>query len=208
MIKLYNIKNIIFDFGGVILNIKPELVYGSFKNLNFRNFKKSFQKYKETGFFEKFETGEITSEKFRRAVNNELKVFLHDRIIDEAWNNMLLNYPSENIEILQELRKTYRIFLLSNTNQIHYDYYIPAFKNKFGFELNDIFVKTYFSHKIGMRKPGKEIFLKVLNENSLSAKETLFIDDFHENRKTAVDIGLKTTEIKTNEGLSKIFKKS
>ena len=201
-----NIKNIIFDFGGVILNIDIQLTIKEFKKLNFKDFDKFALKTKQDNFFKNIETGKMTSDEFYKYINAELKQNIPEKTIKTAWNKLLLDYPPGNIKILSELKKKYRLFLLSNTNEIHYNKYIPDFKKQFGFELHSLFEKTYFSHQIGMRKPNENIFVKVLEENKLNPSETIFIDDLKENRIAAGNIGIISVEIKQNSGLSGLFK--
>jgi len=206
MKNLQNFKNIIFDFGGVILNIDLSITYNALQKLNFINFEQTKIKIKQEKLFERQEIGLISNSEFYNFFNSEFINPVSEQTIEEAWNEMLLDYPEKNIQIIQNLKSSHRLFLLSNTNKIHYDFYIKKFKTQFGFELRSLFEQSYFSHEIGMRKPNKEIFEKVINENNLLPLETLFIDDIEENRITAQNIGIQTINTFTNEGLSEILK--
>jgi putative hydrolase of the HAD superfamily len=199
-----DIKNIIFDFGGVILNIDMNRTTEAFKELKFTDFENASKKFRETRLFSRYEIGTVSDEDFRNEIISQFKNPVSFEVFDQAWNLTLLDFPKKNIDILKELSKTHRLFLLSNTNKIHYDSYIETFRNQFGFELRSLFEKSYFSHEIGMRKPNPEIFLKVLSENQLLPEETLFVDDFAENRKAAAELGIQITEISTNQGLASV----
>ncbi len=105
---------------------------------------------------------------------------------------MLLDFPKERIELLQRLNKKYRLFLLSNTNEIHFHQYNNDLINQFGFDLNSLFEKAYYSFELGMRKPDTEIFEYALNDSILDPFETLFIDDLDKNIETARRLGMNT----------------
>jgi len=173
------IKNIIFDLGGVILNIDYNLTAQAFKNLGVSNFDELYSKAQQSELFDLMETGMVSNQEFRNGIRDIINLQLSDEEIDNAWNAMLLDLPFKRIELLKKLKaEGYRLFLLSNTNQIHYDAYTENLKNEHGVEgLEEFFEKTYFSHKIHKRKPLKEIFQFVLDDAELKAEETIFIDD-------------------------------
>jgi putative hydrolase of the HAD superfamily len=173
-----SIKNIIFDLGGVILNINYQLTIKEFENLGVKNFEILFSQAQQVGLFDELEKGLITPEEFRNGVRNITNIELKDRDIDNAWNAMLLDFPSNRLELLGEIKKDYRTFLLSNTNSIHLDEYNGILKSTFGLQnLSVYFDKEYYSHIIQKRKPDANAFEQILNENNLKPEETLFIDD-------------------------------
>jgi putative hydrolase of the HAD superfamily len=205
MLNSKGIKNIILDFGGVVLNLDTDRTIRAFRELKYTNVDESTGKLKDSKLFTDYEIGIISDDEFRDDIISKCQIPVSFPVFDNAWNAMLLDYPKENIEIIQKLSKTYRVFLLSNTNKIHYDFYIIVFRRQFGFELRSLFEKSYFSHEIGMRKPKPDIFQKVLHENQLNAGECLFIDDLEENRKAASQFGIQTVNFNTNQGLNTIF---
>jgi putative hydrolase of the HAD superfamily len=144
--------------------------------------------------FDKFDRGLVTETEFRDFLRNKIgNPDLTDEDIDAAWNSLLLGVDEGTHELLAELNKKYRTFLLSNINPIHYNYIMNYLKDEFGFESNDhLFEKTYYSHLIGIRKPDKAIFEKVLSENGLAPEETLFIDDIAANLEPAKELGIQT----------------
>ena len=121
---------------------------------------------------------------------------------------MLIDTPSENIELLKHLKNNYRIFLLSNTNAIHVQRYGKNLKDKFGLEggLSNLFEEVYYSHEVGLKKPDHKIFCYILEENKLKPEETLFIDDSMQNIITANSLGLETIHLTEGISLIKLFK--
>lgn len=202
-----NIKNLIFDLGGILLNIDFQKSVDEFKKIGFEEFGNILDNYWLNDFFHEFEKGLITPEDFRAKIRSLSNAGVSDEDFDYAWNAMILDFPANRIETLKELSRDYRLFLLSNTNIIHYELYNTDFATKFGNAgLEDIFEKAYFSHQIKMRKPDLEIFEKVLRENNLEANETLFIDDFAENLSAARELGINTVKVLTNSDFMHVVK--
>jgi putative hydrolase of the HAD superfamily len=174
---LSNIKNIIFDFGNVLLNINPSLTAIAFKSLGIKDEADFFGGRSSLELMVKFERGQATSEEFIRAISAAVTGEINDQQIIDAWNALLIDFPPERIELLKTLGQKYRLFLLSNTNQIHYEAYMHDFQQRYGFSLDTLFEKLWFSHQIGLSKPDTTIFEYVLKDKSLIPEETLFIDD-------------------------------
>jgi len=186
-----SIKNIIFDFGGVILNIDYKITEQAFAKLGLKDFDRIYSQAVQNELFDVFEKGLISPTDFRR----EIKKFINDGVsdlqIDEAWNAMLLDLPEERVKYLSELKKNHRLFLLSNTNEIHFKTFSVYMQKQLSRDIfSDVFEKAYFSHKVKMRKPNAEIFELVLQENNLRKDETLFIDDSIQHIEGAKKIGL------------------
>jgi len=194
------IKNIIFDLGNVIINIAPENTSDDMQKFGFADFHKSYSLLNQTHLFDLLEKGEIAPEFFFEEINKQLINKINNEKIECAWNAMLLDFPEPRIKLIQQLTKKYRIFLLSNTNIIHYTKYAADFKHQFGFELDSLFEKAYYSFELGLRKPDKEIFEHVIQKSNLNPSETLFIDDSKDNIKTAVSLGFKTEWIDISKG--------
>jgi glucose-1-phosphatase len=186
-------KNIIFDFGGVIININYNLTTEAFKNLGLRDFNQVFSKAKQNQLFDLYEKGMITSHEFRTELKSAFNAKPSTEAINEAWNAMLLDLPGERLQLLQKLNASHRTFLLSNTNEMHIDSIHSNLKEHLGISnLSGYFEKIYFSYKIKMRKPDAEIFRLVLRENGLKGEETLFIDDSIQHIEGAKRAGLQT----------------
>ncbi|OYY99818.1 MAG: hypothetical protein B7Y37_12790 [Sphingobacteriia bacterium 28-36-52] len=191
------IKHIIFDLGGVFLNIDFQLTNQAFVDLGVLQFNEMFTQHFSNPLFELLETGRISEEEFYTAFRKESKTTLSNEQIKRAWNALLLDFPKERIDWLKEISKKYRIFLFSNTNQIHYDCFIERFKMQHpGLDFDSLFIKAYYSQNLGLRKPYPESFRAILEEQSLHAGETLFIDDTIKNIEAAQELGLQTIHLK------------
>ncbi len=201
------IKNIIFDFGGVVLDIDPQLTVNEFIKLGFTNFAKLMSPEFTEEIIGKFERGILTPELFRTKLKTFLEIDVTDQELDDAWNSLLYDIPSERIEIIEKVKKNYSIFLLSNSNEIHYDLYIRDLQLRFGYrEFDELFDKAYFSFDLHLIKPNPEIYEFVLNQHGLIPEETLFIDDNSSNISAARKVGLLTYQLDKPERVRDIFK--
>lgn len=186
-------KNIIFDFGGVIINIDYNLTTAAFQNMGLRDFKEQFSKAKQNQLFDLYEKGLITSHEFRTELKTAFNAKPSTEAIDTAWNAMLLDLPKERLDLLQKLKTSHRTFLLSNTNEIHINAIYDSLDKNMGIpDFSVYFEKVYLSYKVKMRKPDAEIFRLVMNENKLNPKETLFIDDSAQHIEGAKKLGIQT----------------
>jgi glucose-1-phosphatase len=200
------IRNIIFDFGGVVLDIDPSLTLKELANLGFKNTEVFVTPDFQEGVMNKFERGILTPEIFRQKVRESLGAEVSDQKIDDAWNALLLDIPKERIAVIEAVRKNYKTFLLSNSNEIHYDVYVRDLQLRFGYrEFDQLFDKAYFSFDLHLSKPNPEIFEFVLNQHRLVPSETLFIDDTFEHIEAARKLGLKTYHLQKPERLRDII---
>ena len=191
---MQNIKNIIFDYGNVIFTINFERVQQSLKALGINSVDEFYGHLQQDPIFDAFDRGQITAVQFRDRIREKANnTTLSDEEIDGAWNSILIGIADGNHELLLKLKGKYRTFLLSNINEIHFNYIMKYLKNEFNFENNDhLFEKVYYSHHTGMRKPEPAIFEKLLQENNLKPEETLFIDDSPQHLATAHVLGIQT----------------
>ena len=187
------IRSIIFDLGNVIINIDPDLTLQKFRNLGVNNFDEMYSIMRQMDVFDRLDTGKIRLPEFRNAIREYAKIPLSDEQIDDAWCAMLLNFPEENAELLRKLRlEGYKLYLLSNTNEIHINYYTEYLQRQFGSNLlADLFDRIFYSHEIGYRKPNREAFEHVLKVAELKPAETLFIDDLEHNVIGARQTGIQ-----------------
>lgn len=194
----HQIKNIIFDLGGVLLNIDFKLTSNAFKNLGVNHFDEMFTQHFSNPLFELLETGKIDETAFYEAFRKEAGLPLSNEQIQAAWNALLLDFPPERIEWLEKIASRYRIFLFSNTNQIHYDCFIRNFSNSFdGKHFNDFFEKAYYSQFLGLRKPYPDSFQAIVKEQEILPAETLFIDDTYKNIEAANQLGFQTIHLQS-----------
>lgn len=193
---MQQIKNIIFDLGGIFLNINFAKTEAAFAALGITDFSRYITQHTITDLFELLETGKISPEEFYDRFRMETGKNITDKEIADSWNALLLDFPIERIEWLDDIRSRYNVFLYSNTNQIHYDAFIEMFRRQTGKDdFNRYFIKAYYSHELGLRKPYPNSYLYILKEQQLVAQETLFIDDTIKNIEGAKEAGLQTLHL-------------
>ena len=192
-----SVKSLIFDLGGVILDLSVDHTLTSFADLS----KMSRQKVEElyvqsTGFLE-YEKGLIDDRAFRDFVRKTFSISAEDAAIDDCWNAMLWGIPAVKLELLLRLQNEFQVFLLSNTNAIHLHHIneIILPQERHSMPLDSYFHKAYYSHRMGKRKPDAEIFEQVLEENNLLPEQTLFLDDYAVNIEGARSLGIKTIHV-------------
>lgn len=190
------IKNIIFDLGGVFLNINFELTNKAFADLGVDKFAEMFNQHHSNDLFEQLEKGQVNEHSFYEAFRKESGTNLTDEQIKAAWNALLLNFPAERITWLEQIKERYNIYLFSNTNQIHYNQFIADFAKAFPEkDFNSYFIKAYYSQTLGLRKPTVESYQAIIDEQRLNPAETLFIDDTLKNIEGAKLAGLQTIHL-------------
>jgi len=204
-IDLAGIKNIIFDFGQVLLNINPELSAKAFIRLGIREGVDFWGSRSSSEALINLEKGVISPDEFRNSALEKLVQGVTPQQVDDAWNALLLDLPAKRVELLKSLGNKYRLFLLSNTNQIHYECYVSRFVKEYGFGLGELFEKLWFSHQIGLVKPDPEIFRYVLKDAGLKADETLFIDDTMMHVVAAQSVGINAWHLLPGTDICELF---
>lgn len=200
-----NIKNIIFDFGGVIFNIDHGKVEKAFRKLGLDNFEELFNQATQSSIFRDFEVGALSPDEFRQGIREITGLQVTDDVLDWTWNEILCDYPPHRIDLLREIASNYRLFLLSNTNIIHYDHYITMFKDLFGYDFLSLFEDTFWSFKIGKRKPDPDPYLHIMDKCSLIPEETLFIDDSIQNITIARELNLQAFHLNNGMDVTELF---
>ena len=198
-----NTQAIIFDLGGVILCVDYQRTARAFEALGLKNFNEMYSQFNQSSLFDELETGKIDPDYFVRKLQKLITGASREEIIS-AWNAIILDFPMGRLEFLKDLASRIPCFLLSNTNQIHADYFTGLLNVNYGIaSINDLFIKAYLSHEIKMRKPNPEVFKLILNEQNLKAENTLFIDDSHMHIASAQKLGMKTLLLKSISNLEK-----
>jgi epoxide hydrolase-like predicted phosphatase len=191
-----SIKNIIFDLGGVIINLDYAKSTDALRAYSKINDQVAFSQKSQSELFDQYEMGQISSDAFREMLREEYNIEATNDQIDEAWNAMLLDIPAERIELLRELGKKYKLFLLSNTNAIHMLAFNEIIAQSFQMpSLDSLFDQVYYSHLVGKRKPDAAVFEQILEENGLKREETLFIDDSIQHIESANRLGIQTLHL-------------
>lgn len=187
------IKNIIFDLGGVIINLDIPRTILEFNKLSPKPFESIYTQLQQSPIFDMFDKGQISETDFFFELRKHLNHNVTDSQMMEAWNAMLLDFPIHRLQLLSALKLKYRIFLLSNTNETHITQLESDLYKEHGYKnLESFFEKVYYSCRIGMRKPDSEIFEFVLNQNNLSPNETIFIDDSPQHIAGAIKTGIQS----------------
>lgn len=194
------VKSIIFDLGGVLLDIDYDATIKAFAALGIPNFETHFSQMEQSNFFDDWETGKMGREAWLAGMQEACGPAVSPEKIVEAWNAMLGGFPMRRLQLLQQLRSQYNLYLLSNTNEVHEEAFNKILNEQCGVPaIAAFFDKVYYSHRIGMRKPDEAPFLKILYENGLVSGEILFIDDSPQHLETAAWLGLQTRWLRKGE---------
>ena len=185
------VKNIIFDLGNVLYDIDFNIMYDQFRELGISDFQNHYTLNQSDELFFDLEKGFIDEVVFCNRFNQLYNLSLSHGQIINAWNSLLKGYRKESMDWIKANQQKFPMFLFSNTNQIHFDFFIPQFEREIGGDFEQLFKTPYFSHKMGMRKPDPASFQYILDQEGLNANETLFIDDNEPNIIGAASVGLQ-----------------
>ena len=199
------IKNIIFDLGGVLLDIDYKMTTTAFEAIGYPAFDDLFSQNKASPLFEGLETGKVEEKEFLKQMRFLSSRPVTDEQIITAWNAMMISFRKECLVFLEELSTRYNLYLLSNTNSIHLKCFQEIFTRDTGKSLLDVyFNKAWYSHLVGLRKPHPEIYKFALQEGDMVPAETFFIDDTAANVETALNLGIKTHLLLSTERIEQL----
>jgi putative hydrolase of the HAD superfamily len=206
---LANIKNIIFDLGNVLLNLDIDASVKAFQKLGL-SAEVVDRKYAYSDpVFYALEVGKATREEFCSQVSRVLgNPLATDRQIEDAWYAMIKDVPPARVAVVQELRKHFKVYLFSNTNEIHISRLLPEFKAQHGIDFTSLFEKAFYSYEIQDRKPDLTSFEKVIELSGVNPAETLFVDDLEPNILSAQQTGLQTLWLKKGMEMADFFRKT
>ncbi|KAG0301976.1 hypothetical protein BGZ98_007892 [Dissophora globulifera] len=204
-LKINTIKNLLFDLGNVLVEVDPNRSAVEFQKLGTTNFK-----LPPGDDFNDFETGKISPQCFRTIVRASMSLSSHvtDAQFDVAWGAPLLKFACGRLELIQQLRKDYKVYVLSNSDHI-----LTESMNKICFRdykkdsLDPFFEKVFYSHEIGYKKPDEEAFEHVIEDQHLVPGETLFMDDSALNIMAARSCGLQAVQVDINTDLRSLERK-
>mgnify|MGYP000264854633 FL=1 len=200
-----NIRHIIFDLGGVLLNLDVEGCTRAFEKAGLKDIRSVLTGTNEGGIFSEYERGEIGTPEFRDGIRQLASQSLTDDEIDRMWVNELLDIPQEKLDLLVSLRSKYDIYLLSNTNELHWQHVVESLLPQQNYRVEDLFKETFLSFRMKLAKPDPEIFREVLRQAGLKPEETLFIDDSAVNCQAAQSVSIQTEHYKPGNDLSLLF---
>jgi len=190
-----NVKAILFDLGGVLINLNYQNTINAFRSLGIDNFENIYSQAQQKNLFNDFETGKISSFHFINRLLDLLPKGCNPNQVVSAWNAMILNFPANRLDILEKLSVDYKLFLLSNTNDLHMEKVRRELKKTTGRALESFFEKTFLSQEIKLRKPEPEVFLEVAKQIQLDPNEILFVDDSIQHINSAKKIGFQVIHL-------------
>jgi putative hydrolase of the HAD superfamily len=202
---LNGIRNIVFDLGGVLLNIDPKRTIDAFACLGMKQLIGDKGLTYDHEVFYLMEQGKISPDEFRNGVRALLPNHVNDDEIDAAWTAMLLDFPSVRAELLQKMSSRFKIYLFSNTNAIHVAKYQSNFRKQHGYEVTSLFEIAFHSNEIGYRKPSRESFMEIIRLSGINPEESLFIDDSLQNVEGANASGLKGLWLEPGQKVEVLF---
>ncbi len=192
------IKNIVFDLGGVLVGLDKQRCVDAFYKVGLDDIAYYVDEFRSEDLFHELEIGAIDEKEFCDRVREMTKKDIDDKGICWAWNQLLTEIHEKKIEKLLQLKDNYRLFLLSNTNPIHWNKCREDFFPYAGYGEGDYFERTFVSYKMHLIKPSEEIFEKMMQVGRMVPQETLFVDDSKANCKTAAELKVKTFNVVSN----------
>ena len=204
---MQGIQNVIFDLGGVIINLDATRTISAFNKISQIPFQNIYTQAKQDEIFSLLDKGKISTLDFFNEIKRQIRYTGPIEDILVAWNAMLLDVPEERLDALVEMKHNYNTYLLSNTCEPHIDAFERELENEHGIKnFDDYFDKVYYSCRMGMRKPDKEIFEFVLRENNLKPEETVFIDDSPQHVKGAGECGINAFLLQKNMSVNDLLR--
>jgi len=189
------IKNIIFDFGDIFINLDKTATAKQMKPFGFIGITPELD-----ALFQAYEKGGVSTDDFLQQTQTLFPKAKRQDLID-AWNAILLDFPDSRLHFIEALteEQTYRLFLLSNTNELHINFVKDSMGAEKFTRFKGCFEVFYLSHEMGKRKPDHNIFQQLLDENALQPQETLFVDDLKANTDSAAEMGMKVWNLQVGK---------
>ncbi|GAB3572359.1 HAD family hydrolase [Hymenobacter daeguensis] len=192
------LPNLLFDFGGVIIDIDYAATPAAMRRLSRTGSTVEFTQASQAALFDRFETGHLSPAEFRAGLRAAYHLEATDAELDAAWHAMLLDVPAERLALIGALRaQGHQTALLSNTNALHIAEINQRLARQYGFQngIADVLDRVFYSQEVGLRKPGEEIFRHALDEMGWRAVDTLFIEDSPQHIATARRLGLRVLHL-------------
>ena len=197
-------KVLLFDLGGVLIDVDYHKTITAFSQLGVAHPSELYNQFGQNQLFDQYEKGEVSSDYFIQQLKPLTNEGVSEAQVIEAWNAMIGAFPIEKLDFITLLSKQYKCFLLSNTNEIHLEKVVVNLKDTPYEKLDDLFVKCFYSHLIGKRKPDVDTFNWVINQMGVKAEDTLFIDDSPQHIEGALKAGLEAVYYKETSDLYNI----
>ncbi len=202
---LSSIKNIIFDLGGVVIDLDRDRCVESFTRIGFPDADKLVDCYHPADFFNDLERGKLTKEEVYDIIREKAQKPISDEDIQRAYGDILVEIPLYKLRLIESLRKRgFKIYALSNINPIVIDKVRELFAAD-GKQMEDYFDKAYLSYEVKSLKPDPEIFEILIADSGINPEETLFIDDSDRNIMAGKEFGLQLYLASAREDYSHLF---
>ncbi|MDH4467016.1 MAG: HAD family phosphatase [Bacteriovoracaceae bacterium] len=201
------IKNILFDLGGVLFHISYQHCFDAFKEIAKIPLETHFKQLAQSDLLNKVDEGKISEREFLPAIRKLVEIYPHvtDQAIMEAWDKILVGPAPGWKEVLEKLSKKYKLYLLSNNNEMHLSSIKRSYPATSSFQvLESYFKELHYSHTLGIRKPKIESYLEVIKRCGIDPTETLFIDDTLPNIEVAREVKLQTFHFEHNGPLTQL----
>lgn len=206
MLDLDGVETIIFDLGGVIIDLDFQRTFDQLALLSGKSPANIQKGMLEDGLLLRYEQGLFTDEQFIEALKKTFEFQARTEEIEAAFIALLLHVPPARIKLIRELSRHYRLFLLSNTSAMHYRAVNHILRSDTGCEhLSHLFEKVFLSYEMGLLKPEKEIYQAVLQEAALNPQRTLFLDDNASNLAGASSMGIQTCLVSSEQSILSLF---
>jgi len=196
------LKNYIFDFGDVFINLDKAATTRELKKLGAKRFTQAMQSANN-----QYEKGLISTRDFLQFYQTQIPNTSQSQLA-AAWNSIILDFPEYRLQFLEKFASSHRCFLLSNINDLHLKLIKQQLDTSFYNRFVNCFEKVYYSHEVHFRKPNADIFEYVLNDANIIANETLFVDDTYENIEAAKELGLQVWHLQSNEDVVMLLDKN
>lgn len=184
------IKAIIFDMGGVLVDLDIEDCKKAFKErLGYYDIDEIIDACHQKGIYGDLEEGILSADDFRSIVLEGSRPDAVAEYVDEAMSHILVGIEPYKAEMLKRLSEKYELYMLSNNNPICVRYSRKMFEDA-GIPLENIFRKCYFSYEMKALKPSETFYRNVVSDIGLPAEQMLFIDDSMKNVEGSVAAGL------------------
>lgn len=199
MTTIHGIKNLLFDQGGVIVDIERDRCLDELRLLGMENPERLIGLYKQEGPFFALENGDITVNEFHDALRPLMPTGITDEQMDHAFSSFIVGIPLHRLQALRELRKRYRTYILSNTNPLMFEGVIARAFAQEGLDVNAYFDGVTVSYIARSNKPDRKIFDYAVSTMGIKPEETLFFDDGQENLDAAAKLGFKTALVEPGQ---------
>jgi len=187
-----DIELILFDLGGVLIDIDYQATENAFVKLGTVDFEEKYTQFQQNQLFDLFETGQISAQHFINKLLDATRKGTSPNEVVHAWNAMILSFSEKKVQLILELAKIQRIALLSNTNELHMVEVKREWAKVSQVPFESVFEKVFLSHEIKQRKPHPETFVWVCEQLKVTPSKVLFIDDSPQHISGAQEAGLQT----------------